>query len=95
MGDFNEYDAGLLNDFGGGDVGWWQDYIRAELGRAYDFYTDQCSNRIRELEAKLREALAVIEDTENRIPLDQFTSADEIIHNLRTVAQSIEQELKP
>lgn len=36
-----EYDAGLLNDFGGGDVGWWQDYIRAELGRAYDFYHDQ------------------------------------------------------
>ncbi|BAK66850.1 hypothetical protein SLG_21750 [Sphingobium sp. SYK-6] len=32
------YDAGLLNDFGGGDVNWWQDYLRAELGRAHDFY---------------------------------------------------------
>lgn len=32
------YDAGLLNDYGGGDVDWWQDYIRAELGRAHDFY---------------------------------------------------------
>lgn len=35
------YDAGLLNDFGGGNVEWWQDYIRAELGRAHDFYESQ------------------------------------------------------
>lgn len=35
------YDAGLLNDHGGGDVGWWQDYIRAELGRAHDHYAAQ------------------------------------------------------
>ena len=32
------YGAGLLNDFGGGDVNWWQDYLRAELERAHDFY---------------------------------------------------------
>lgn len=35
------YDAGLLNDFGGGDVSWWHDYIRAELARAHDFYAEQ------------------------------------------------------
>jgi len=35
------YDAGLLGDGGGGDVSWWQDYIRAELGRAHDFYQSQ------------------------------------------------------
>jgi len=35
------YDAGILNDFGGGNVEWWQDYIRAELGRAHDFYQSQ------------------------------------------------------
>ena len=34
----DEYDAGILNDFGGGDIAWWQDYIRAELGRSHDFY---------------------------------------------------------
>ena len=34
------YDAGLLNDFGGGDVGWWQDYIRAEIGRANDYWRE-------------------------------------------------------
>jgi len=35
------YDAGLLNDFGGGDVSWWQDYLRAELEHAHDFYQVQ------------------------------------------------------
>lgn len=37
----DQYDAGLLNDFGGGNVEWWQDYIRAELGRAYEHYQSQ------------------------------------------------------
>ncbi len=36
-----EYDAGVLNDYGGGNVEWWQDYIRAELGRAYEHYQSQ------------------------------------------------------
>ena len=35
------YDAGLLSDFGGGNVDWWQDYIRAELDRAHDLYQSQ------------------------------------------------------
>jgi hypothetical protein len=39
--DYADYDAGLLNDFGGGDVGWWQDYLRAEIGRANDFWREQ------------------------------------------------------
>ncbi|MEN5317731.1 hypothetical protein ABE509_09280 [[Pseudomonas] hibiscicola] len=34
----DHYDAGLLGDGGGGDVNWWQDYIRAELDRAHEFY---------------------------------------------------------
>lgn len=39
----DQYDAGHLNDYGGGNVGWWHDYIRSELERAYDFYQDQVS----------------------------------------------------
>lgn len=35
------YDAGYLNDFRGGNVGWWQDYIRSELASAHDFYQSQ------------------------------------------------------
>ena len=41
QGELDPYDAGLLNDFGGGNVEWWQDYIRAELGHAHDFYQSQ------------------------------------------------------
>lgn len=37
----DRYDAGLLGEGGGGDVGWWQDYIRTELDRAHEFYQDQ------------------------------------------------------
>lgn len=37
------YDAGLLGDYGGGNVEWWQDYIRSELGRAHEFYQSQVS----------------------------------------------------
>ena len=40
------YDAGLLNDFGGGNVEWWQDYIRAELGRADEYYRSAMLDQI-------------------------------------------------
>lgn len=39
------YDAGLLGDFGGGNVEWWQDYIRSELQRAHEFYESQLQSR--------------------------------------------------
>jgi hypothetical protein len=41
--ELEEYDAGLLGYFGGGDVEWWQDYIRDLLGRAHDHYQSQVS----------------------------------------------------
>lgn len=49
------YDARLLNDYGGGDVGWWQDYLRAELGRAEEFYRDQHDRLMAEKDAKIAE----------------------------------------
>jgi hypothetical protein len=42
----DEYDAGLLSDFGSGDVSWWQDYMRAELERAHDYYQSQVNQVI-------------------------------------------------
>lgn len=36
--DLPQYDAGLLNDYGGGNVEWWQNYIRQLLESAHDFY---------------------------------------------------------
>jgi len=41
VGEPDCYDAGLLGDFGGGNVEWWQDYIRSELARAHEFYVSQ------------------------------------------------------
>lgn len=43
--ELDEYDAGLLASAGGGDVDWWQDYLRAELGRAHEFYQSQMESR--------------------------------------------------
>lgn len=44
--DYADYDAGLLNDFGGGDVGWWQDYLRAEIDKANDFWREQVASPV-------------------------------------------------
>lgn len=44
--ELDAYDAGLLGDGGGGNVEWWQDYIRAELDRAHSFYNQQLATRL-------------------------------------------------
>jgi hypothetical protein len=36
-----DYDAGLLNDYGGGNVSWWHDYIRYEVDKANDWWRQQ------------------------------------------------------
>jgi hypothetical protein len=36
--DEKDYDAGLMNDYGGGNVEWWHDYIRSEIGRCNDYW---------------------------------------------------------
>jgi len=33
-----DYDPGLLNDFGGGNIEWWQDYIRSEIARCNAYW---------------------------------------------------------
>lgn len=40
-GELAAFDAGLLGDGGGGNVEWWQDYIRSLLGQAHEFYASQ------------------------------------------------------
>lgn len=37
----DSFDAGELNTHGGGNVGWWIDYIRSLLGSAEDHYQQQ------------------------------------------------------
>jgi len=38
--DIEDYDAGLLNDYGGGNVGWWQDYIRNVLAACNEHWRE-------------------------------------------------------
>jgi hypothetical protein len=38
---FDDYNPSILDDFGGGNVSWWQDYIRYEIGRCNDFWRTQ------------------------------------------------------
>ena len=49
------YDAGLLNDYGGGNVEWWQDYIRAEIDRCNDYWEDEIAALRAELAEKERD----------------------------------------
>ena len=63
VGEPDCYDAGLLGDFGGGNVEWWQDYIRAELARAHDFYASQWPSATPAAElATLREKAAMVDE---------------------------------
>ena len=55
------YDAGLMGNGGGGDVDWWQDYIRCELDRAHDFYQQQHEATITRLTAENARQAAEIE----------------------------------
>jgi len=56
------YDAGLLNDYGGGNVEWWQDYIRTELDRSHDYYAAELAN----LRATNMELVAQVADANAR-----------------------------
>ena len=48
--DIPDYDPGLLNDYGGGNVDWWWDYIRAEINRCNEYWRSQLEDIKREPE---------------------------------------------
>lgn len=50
---FDDYDPGLINDHGGGNVSWWQGYIRAEIGRCNDFWRAQVEAAKQNVHAEL------------------------------------------
>lgn len=59
----DRYDAGQLNDYGGGDVDWWWDYMRAEIDRANEFHADIHDQN----EAALAAKDAEIEEIRNQL----------------------------
>lgn len=40
LGEIDDYDCGILNDYGGGNVQWWQDYIRSEIQRCNEYWRE-------------------------------------------------------
>ena len=38
----NDYDTGLINNFGGGNVEWWQNYIKTEINKTNDHWRETC-----------------------------------------------------
>lgn len=59
-----DYDAGYLNDFGGGNVEWWWDYLRAEIERANEHWRGQIDTLTADrdrLKARVEERDAQIE----------------------------------
>lgn len=100
MTNLTAYDAGLLNDFGGGNVEWWMDYIRAELDRAHDFYEAQLSDLIPQVSnpenswrveldeviSHLGAAVMQSTDRDDRIIMDHVKAAHEIAKIVRRKA---------
>jgi hypothetical protein len=79
------YDAGILNDYGGGDVDWWIDYIRSELGAAHDFYQAQVDSIYAEPTARkplTDEQIHDLWDIANG-NLHKFTRAIEKAHGIK------------
>lgn len=79
--DMDRYDAGLLSDFGGGNVAWWQDYLRAELERADEFYQEQHADLLAQAQpASARAdqpaaAVSIVDDAEFENLIDKHNIA--------------------
>lgn len=43
-----DYDTGLINDYGGGNIGWWQDYIRSEIERCNEYWKERIEQALKE-----------------------------------------------
>jgi len=49
--DEQDYSSGFLNDYGGGNIDWWQDYIRCEVGRCNAYWQGIISQHNEQLPA--------------------------------------------
>ena len=49
----DDYDSGLLNDYGSGNVEWWQDYIREEVARCNEYWRDYLERSQGKLDANV------------------------------------------
>ena len=91
--DLEQFQAVSLNDHGGGDLNWWQDYIRSLLNSAHDFYHDQVrdvvpAHRLNEREHKLLSALVKSHIGELKEMRQECVAHDEI-EGVRRISDSI------
>ena len=81
---FDDYDSGIMNDYGGGNVSWWQDYIRAEVGRCNDFWRAQTENTIAELQSAITQQA-------NDLSIVKLENKDlhELVDSLRSLLKEV------
>ena len=39
--DIGDYDPGILNDYGGGNINWWMGYIQTEIGKCNEHWRQE------------------------------------------------------
>jgi hypothetical protein len=98
------YDAGLLNDYGGGNIEWWQDYLRAEIGRANEYWREIYEAEQEEIELKtialnssrdwMEMYYGLLEDHENLVKLrDGLVNAlERVMKHFRQIAGDCQEE---
>lgn len=85
--EFDEYDSGLLNDFGGGHIEWWWDYIRTEVGEANERGKSQYENllsHIKELERQLNSSES-IRHAEKEILIKEIEKNKELAEGIKII----------
>lgn len=40
VSEIDDYDCGLINDYGGGNIQWWQDYISSVIQQCNDYWRE-------------------------------------------------------
>ena len=75
--DEQDYSSGFLNDYGGGNIDWWQDYIRCEVGRCNAYWQDIISQHNEQLpthgQQVRREAIAEFAEEVDSLFLSKAT----------------------
>jgi hypothetical protein len=90
------YDAGLLSDYGGGNVEWWQDYLRAEIERCNDHWEADYAAleaKVRRLEGATTDAINDLSDAEGRQSVHEMRNwVLQIMDNLKIARRALKEE---
>ena len=85
-----DYDCGSINDYGGGNIKWWQDYIRAEINRCNEYWREQIKD-IRP-ESAWEKHFPRLNTLINHLPIRRENIS--LIDEIKEIMQKIEKKLK-